>query len=199
MNWYYHDGEKAIGPLSIEAIRHLRDCGMLAADTPAALEGAFEWDACDGVLSTVPIASTVGLPEPPPPSAASVMTRLIWGLGTALGLDVTLDAGGFRTLFKDTFKKRDIGEIDYQFAISVLATTPRPEEVDYRMPAPWVFFRLILASMAGTIGFYWALMRFANVKLIPGWIFMGHSESLSRCWSSSWRSTCRETFPFTGY
>lgn len=173
MNYYYHDGEKSVGPLSIEAIRQMRNCGMLAVDTPVAPEGATEWEECDKVLSTTNAEPSPGLPESSPRVPAGMMSKVISGVGAAAGLDASLEAGGFRSLFKDTFKSRDIVEMESQFAVGTPVTTPRLKEIDVRMPAPWVFFRLIVASMVGTFGFYWALMRFANVKLIPGWIFIG--------------------------
>jgi RsiW-degrading membrane proteinase PrsW (M82 family) len=173
MNWYYHDGEKAVGPLSIEAIRQLRDCGMLAADTPLAPEGATEWESCEKVLMTIGAEPSPNSPDTSTPVPAGMISKVISGVGAAAGLDASMEAGGFRSLFKSTFKSRDIVEMESQFAVGTPATTPRLQEADVRMPAPWVFFRLIVASMVGTFGFYWALMRFANVKLIPGWIFMG--------------------------
>jgi RsiW-degrading membrane proteinase PrsW (M82 family) len=36
-----------------------------------------------------------------------------------------------------------------------------------------VFFRLIVFSMVGTAGFYWALLHYSNLNLMPGWIFLG--------------------------
>jgi hypothetical protein len=112
MKWYYHDGEKAVGPLSIEAIRQLRDCGMLVADTPVAPEGATEWEGCEKVLATIGAEPPSNSPETSPPVPAGMISKVISGVGAAAGLDASLEAGGFRSLFKGTFKSRDIVEME---------------------------------------------------------------------------------------
>jgi hypothetical protein len=43
MNWYYSDGDKAIGPLAEITMMELRACGMLAGDTLVRREGTETW------------------------------------------------------------------------------------------------------------------------------------------------------------
>jgi RsiW-degrading membrane proteinase PrsW (M82 family) len=63
--------------------------------------------------------------------------------------------------------------MENSFAVGTGHTTPPLKDVSVEWPAPWVFMRLLSFSIVVTIGFYWALQRFENIKLYPGWLFMG--------------------------
>jgi RsiW-degrading membrane proteinase PrsW (M82 family) len=93
-------------------------------------------------------------------------------VSSAAGLE-KLEGHGAKTLFGALFRKRTIEEVEDSFAVGTLNMTPRLKDVSAEWPAPWVFMRLLSFSIVVTIGFYWALQRFENIKLYPGWLFMG--------------------------
>jgi RsiW-degrading membrane proteinase PrsW (M82 family) len=174
MNWYYMNGNKPSGPFSENALKELRACGMLADDTLVAKEGAQEWmsfiEAFKNPTATTPAlipAMTKGVSI-----ASNAWSRVTDGVSNATGLE-KLEGHGAKSLFGALFSKRTIDEIEESFAIGTGNTTPTLKNVSADWPAPWVFIRLLSFSIVVTIGFYWALQRFENIKLYPGWLFMG--------------------------
>ena len=178
MNWYYLNGENRSGPFSNKTMKELRACGMLADDTPVAREGAEEWTTFLEAFRNPTVA-----PAPPPsPSvnppaksgsiAGNAWSRVADGVSSAAGLE-KLEGHGAKSLFGALFSKRTIEEIEESFAQGTGQTTPQLKNVSADWPAPWVFMRLLSFSIVVTIGFYWALQRFENIRLYPGWLFMG--------------------------
>jgi RsiW-degrading membrane proteinase PrsW (M82 family) len=173
MNWYYLNGENRSGPFSENTLKELRACGMLADDTPVAEEGAGEWTTYIEAFRNATVASPVAAPMVKGASLASnAWSRVADGVSSAAGLE-KLEGHGAKSLFGALFSKRTIEEIEDSFAVGTGNTTPTLKNVSADWPAPWVFMRLLSFSIVVTIGFYWALQRFENVKLYPGWLFMG--------------------------
>ncbi|MCB1131879.1 MAG: PrsW family intramembrane metalloprotease [Verrucomicrobiae bacterium] len=169
-SWYYFDGEKAVGPLSQDALRQLRLGGILASNTLITPEGTDDWKEIDTVLGTTgPPAGKASAK----PGASSAIARLTAGVGAIAGLESRPESGGFRELFRDTFKKRTIEEMDSHFAVGSPEAIPPLQKIDTSWPAPWVFLRLITFSIVGTLGFYWLLLRMKDSIVLPGWIFLG--------------------------
>jgi RsiW-degrading membrane proteinase PrsW (M82 family) len=172
MNWYYSDGNKAVGPLAEATMMELRACGMLTDATQVAKEGADEWtNYADAFKDAVKLP-----PVPPkqkgPSLVVNTWSRVTDGVSSATGLE-KLEGHGAKSLFGALFSKRTIEEIEDSFAVGTANTTPTLKNVSADWPAPWVFMRLLSFSIVVTIGFYWALQRFDNIKLYPGWLFMG--------------------------
>jgi RsiW-degrading membrane proteinase PrsW (M82 family) len=172
MNWYYSDGEKTVGPLAQGTMMELRACGMLAEDTQVVLEGTEDW---------LPYADafkdSVKLPPVPAKTKASSLAGNAWskvadGVSSAAGLE-KLEGSGAKGLMGQLFQKRTIEDLDDSFAVGTALTTPELREVSTEWPAPWVFLRLLTFTVVITIGFYWAFQRFDNIRLYPGWLFMG--------------------------
>ena len=174
MNWYYMNGDKPSGPFSENTLKELKACGMLADDTLVAKEGAAEWTSFIEAFKNQ--TTTPSAPIPPLAKGASLASnawsRVTDGVSSAAGLE-KLEGHGAKTLFGALFRKRTIEEIEDSFAVGTLNMTPHLKDVSAEWPAPWVFMRLLSFSIIVTIGFYWALQRFENIKLYPGWLFMG--------------------------
>ena len=174
MNWYYMNGDKPSGPFSENTLKELKACGMLADDTLVAKEGAAEWTSFIEAFKNQ--TTTPSTPIPPLAKGASLASnawsRVTDGVSSAAGLE-KLEGHGAKTLFGALFRKRTIEEIEDSFAVGTLNMTPHLKDVSAEWPAPWVFMRLLSFSIIVTIGFYWALQRFENIKLYPGWLFMG--------------------------
>lgn len=172
MNWYYSNGEKAVGPLAEPTMMELRACGMLASDTQVLKEGTDVWVRFDDAFK-----EGVKLPPVPGKAQASSLafnawTKVAGGVSSAAGLG-QLEGANARSLFSDLFRKRTLEELEDSFAVGTNSTTPSVESVNAGWPAPWVFVRLLGFSVIATLGFYWAIIRFNNLLLYPGWLFMG--------------------------
>jgi len=172
MNWYYSDNEKAVGPLAEATMMELRACGMLAADTQVAKEGTEEWFLFDDVFN-----NPIKLPPVPGGTQAASISESAWsrvagGVSSAAGLE-KLEGASAKGLFGQLFQKRTIEDLEEHFAVGTTTTTPALDQVQTGWPAPWVFMRLLCFSVITTIGFFWAISRFDNFLLYPGWLFMG--------------------------
>lgn len=172
MTWYYMNGEKTCGPFSENTLKELWVCGMLTDDTLVAREGAEDW------TSFIEAFRNPTITHPAPPSAkrsslaGNAWSRVSDGVSSVTGLE-KLEGHGAKSLFGSLFSKRTIEEMENSFAIGTGHTTPSLKDVSVEWPTPWVFMRLLSFSIVVTIGFYWALQRFENIKLYPGWLFMG--------------------------
>ncbi len=172
MNWYYTINEKVVGPLAPETMMELHACGMLAGDTQVLKEGTEEW-----FLYADAFKEVVNLPPVPQRSQSASFAGSTWakvadGVSSAAGLE-RLEGAGAKSLFANLFRKRTLEELEEHFAVGTSLTTPPLDKVDASWPAPWVFMRLLGFSIITTIGFYWAILRFNNPLLYPGWLLMG--------------------------
>ena len=172
MNWYYSDGEKTIGPLAEASMMELRACGMLAADTQVLREGTQEWVPHDEAFK-----DRISLPPVPGKTPAGSLAGNTWSkvagsVSSAAGLE-KLEGDEAKGLFGSLFQKRTLEDLEESFAVGTRVTTPSLDQVLPGWPAPWVFMRLLGFSVIATIGFFWAINRFENFLLYPGWLFMG--------------------------
>ncbi|MEY3394741.1 MAG: hypothetical protein RL346_977 [Verrucomicrobiota bacterium] len=173
MNWYYSDGQKVIGPLAEVTMMELRACGLIQPFTPVAMAGTEEWKTYEEAFrgratATLPVSG-----RPPGPSfAAHTFSKVVSGISSAAGLE-KLEGDGAKGLVSSLFRKRTIEELEESFAIGTGSTTPKLDQVPTSWPAPWVFVRLLMYTAIATVVFFWAINRFDNIKLYPGWLFMG--------------------------
>jgi len=172
MNWYYSDNEKVVGPLAPATMMELRACGMLTDDTQVVKEGTEEWSAFADAFKEAILLPPVPQKSMGPSFAGNTFSRVAGGVSSAAGLE-RLEGVGAKGLVGQLFQKRTIEDLDDSFAVGTSLTTPELGKVSAEWPAPWVFLRLLTFSVVATIGFYWALQRFENIKLYPGWLFMG--------------------------
>ena len=172
MNWYYINDEKTFGPFSESTLKELRACGMLADETLVAREGAKDWTSFIEAFRNPTVMPPASPSAKGSSLAGNAWSRVSDGVSNAAGLE-KLEGHGAKNLFGSLFRKRTIEEMENSFAIGTGNTTPPLKDVSMEWPAPWVFMRLLSFSIVVTIGFYWALQRFENTKLYPGWLFMG--------------------------
>lgn len=118
-------------------------------------------------------------PMPPPPLSSSgtpvpanLFGSLAGKVSQASGLE-KLEGFSVVKLFSQVFTRHSPEEIEEHFVAGTKATTPQLQHVDAGWPTPWAFVRLLGSSILAAIGFYYALNRFENLFLIPGWIFVG--------------------------
>lgn len=170
MNWYYAEGEKTVGPLTIDTMRQLHSCGMVIAETLVAREGSQQWTTYAEAFKAMPGPPPV--PGAPPSVPVSAWSRVATGVSSAAGLE-KLDGNAAKSVFSGALKNKTVEELEEVFAVGTQRTTPPLASVSAAWPTPWVFMRLLMFSVIATVGFYWALTRFDNPNLYPGWLFMG--------------------------
>jgi len=79
----------------------------------------------------------------------------------------------FQRFFGGIFKKHTVEEIEQSLIVGTKKTTPEINEVILEYPQPWLFFRLVSASIVLFYAFFFAYRYFDNTKLVPGLIFSG--------------------------
>jgi RsiW-degrading membrane proteinase PrsW (M82 family) len=171
MNWYYSNGVSAVGPLGETAMAELHRCGVISSDTQVIREGSDEWMPFHVAFANFKSspAAHVGLGTG---LVGLTLSRVAGGISNAAGLEV-LDGGQAKGVFGSIFRKRTAEEMEECFAVGTRRTTPPLHEVGQSWPAPWVFVRLLAFSVLVTLAFTWAIIRFQNPNLYPGWVFMG--------------------------
>ncbi len=76
-------------------------------------------------------------------------------------------------LFSDVFGRHEKGEVENAFTVGVPATTPDIADVDASWPRPWLFMRMLFASVALYLLFLFGWERTTNTNLLPGLILVG--------------------------
>lgn len=168
MNWYYLNDGKSVGPLSPEAMMELRCCGLIADDTRVRREDGAGWAEYAEAFRGAASSRKTGVSA----LAGTTWSRMADGVSSAAGLE-KLEGREARRMVGGLFKKRTLEDIEDSFAAGTRASTPSLDQVNTDWPAPWVFLRLLVFSVVCTLGFYWAINRFQNPLLYPGWLFMG--------------------------
>lgn len=93
-------------------------------------------------------------------------------VGEASGLE-KLEGFSTAKLFREVFRHHSPEEAEDHFAVGTSRTTPPLHHVHPGWPTPWAFLRVVTFSLILSFVFYWAIGRFQNPILIPGWIFVG--------------------------
>jgi RsiW-degrading membrane proteinase PrsW (M82 family) len=160
--WYYTQDAKTFGPFQGQVIQQMLNAGVITKDTEVAQEGDGEWRRCEEVQLTVPT----------PAGSNGIISSIANKVSQASGLE-KLEGFSLGHLFSQVFKKHTPAEIEEHFVAGTEKTTPPLNEVNAAWPTPWAFVRLLFLSLIASVGFYYALGRFENPILIPGWIFVG--------------------------
>jgi RsiW-degrading membrane proteinase PrsW (M82 family) len=76
-------------------------------------------------------------------------------------------------LFSDVFRRHGVDELENLLAVGAPRTTPPLDPSMANFPNPWIFFRAFAVSLLAYGAFYYGLVKFGNVKLLPGFIMIG--------------------------
>lgn len=93
-------------------------------------------------------------------------------IASAVGIE-KLKGFSLSALFAETFSRHSREEVEESFTIGTAASTPNIEDVDVSWPRPWLFMRMLLASLALYFLFWLGWRGFEAPNLIPGWILIG--------------------------
>lgn len=163
--WYYTQDNKVFGPFTKSALDQMANAGIITSDTNVALEGNENWQTL----------GSFGKPSSPQQAAQNgdnLFSGFAGKVSQASGLE-KLEGFSIGALFSQVFKKHTPEEIEEHFIAGTSQTTPALKDVVAEWPTPWAFVRLLGMSVLASVGFYYALARFPNPNLIPGWIFVG--------------------------
>jgi RsiW-degrading membrane proteinase PrsW (M82 family) len=163
--WYYTQDNKVFGPFTKSALDQMANAGIITSDTHIALEGNENWQTL-GSFGKLPN------PQQSAQNGDNLFSGFAGKVSQASGLE-KLEGFSIGGLFSQVFKKHTPEEIEEHFIAGTAQTTPPLKEVVADWPTPWAFVRLLGMSMLAAVGFYYALARFSNPNLIPGWIFVG--------------------------
>ncbi len=76
-------------------------------------------------------------------------------------------------LFSEVFRKHDQQEVEEYFTTGTRFSTPALTDVDTRWPRPWVFFRVLTASLILYLLLHFSWACFKNTNFIPGLMTVG--------------------------
>lgn len=78
-----------------------------------------------------------------------------------------------KELFSEAFSKHSREEVEESFSMGTKKSTPDILEIDASWPKPWLFMRMLIASLVLYFLFWVGYNSFQNPNLIPGWILIG--------------------------
>ena len=79
----------------------------------------------------------------------------------------------FERFFGGINKPHTEEEVEQSLIVGTSTTTPSIKQVKLDYPQPWLFFRLVTASLVLFYGFVFAYRQFENANLLPGLIITG--------------------------
>ena len=93
-------------------------------------------------------------------------------IASAVGIE-KLKGFSLSALFAETFSHHTPEEVEESFSVGTASSTPKIEDIDVSWPKPWLFMRMLLASLGLYFLFWLGWRGFENQNLIPGWILIG--------------------------
>ena len=84
-----------------------------------------------------------------------------------------LQGFSLKSLFSEVFGRHEKGAVENAFTVGVPATTPDIGDVDASWPRPWLFMRMLFASVVLYLLFLFGWEKTANFNLLPGLILVG--------------------------
>lgn len=163
--WYYAQNDQTFGPFTRDSLHQMANAGLITTTTLVMMEGDQDWQPLESLKCDDSL-------RPKVESEGNILAGFAGRVSQASGLE-KLEGFSLGTLFSQVFKKHTPEEIEEHFSAGTVNTTPALKDVVADWPTPWAFVRLLILSVTVSIGFYYALLRFDNGLLIPGWIFVG--------------------------
>lgn len=141
------------GPFTVAQVQGMLASKQITKATPMWRTGMTEWGTVEALLGNGIIGS----------SFISGVT----GLGGFEGFSLGRFIGGI-------FQHHSADEMTDFFCSGSSKTTPTLAEINPVWPSPWIFARLIVLSLVLYFGFSYTLDHYFNLKLIPGFMFIGN-------------------------
>lgn len=163
MNWFYRESEVCYGPMSLETIKSLYEGGVISGDTLIKNEFDTDWRAYHIALSSQTKSSF---------TISFYITHISRVMSLITGLK-NIDSHFLKAIFSEIFKTKSAQDADSIFNQGNLNIQTTLQDNTSNIPHPWIFFRLLFVSLVLTLAFAWAIQRFENILLYPGWLIVG--------------------------
>ena len=102
----------------------------------------------------------------------STLTKATDVIVETIGIE-KLRGFSLKSLFSEVFGRHEKGEVENAFTVGVPSTTPEIGAVDASWPRPWLFMRMLFASVALYLLFLAGWEKTLNTNLLPGLILVG--------------------------
>lgn len=181
-DWFVNVDGATTGPHPAEHVRHWVATGQVPRAALFWPDGGTAWLPLDVAWPALEAGS---VPDTPPAPTGGLPSGLPLAGGGRGGVHVLTDrladfAGverleGFRPheLMSAVFRRYGREEVERHFAIGLPGYTPDLQAIESRWPKPWMFVRLLGASILVFVGFWMLFVIFDNANLLPGMILMG--------------------------
>ncbi|MGZ0654433.1 PrsW family glutamic-type intramembrane protease [Coraliomargarita sp. W4R72] len=158
--YYYAMDGHAYGPHSLGELRGLLSSGSIDANVLVAASGDAKWVPLQSLLALFLDSAAVparkqALQAAAPPKGLFSFLDCISGLPPAKSLP-------WKEIFKKSFAVNSEADAE-----AVLLSGYSGQSV------PWVFSRILVGGLLSMVILLWALETFSNLKLIPGFFFVG--------------------------
>jgi RsiW-degrading membrane proteinase PrsW (M82 family) len=182
------------GPFSADELKNLIKQKRIFRSTYIIQDGSEEWMVAGEMAELFPlppklpdlpaianlppaplgsIAIEAGGPSLPPVPIAKPSLQTATDLITEkLGLD-RLEGFSLKSFFSEVFGKHDPNEVENLFTVGSILTTPKLQACMAKLPSPWLFFRVLVATIFVYLVFLMSWNMFQNVHVIPGLIIVG--------------------------
>lgn len=128
-----------------------------------------------GGTTVVPSARSEAASQPSGTTAEPVQgvaKKAVEGISKLTGTE-KLEGFSLKAFFADVFKRHGEEAVENFFTVGTAMTTPPIAEVDTSWPRPWLFFRIMVASIVVYALFRIGMNEFHNENLIPGMMMTG--------------------------
>ena len=102
------------------------------------------------------------------PTSGAIHAKVV----SAIGIE-KLKGFSLSDLFSEVFSKHSRTEVENYFTIGTEKSTPDILEVDASWPKPWLFTRMIIASLVLYFLMWFGWKMWANTTLLPGLMLIG--------------------------
>ena len=110
--------------------------------------------------------------EPDDKEGAGLTGAIHMKIASAVGIE-KLKGFKLSDLFAEVFSKHSREEVEDYFTVGTAKSTPSILDVDASWPKPWLFMRMIIASMVLFFLFWVGWKQFLNPNLLPGLMMVG--------------------------
>ena len=93
-------------------------------------------------------------------------------MASAIGIE-KLKGFSLSDLFSEVFSRHSRAEVENYFTIGTEKSTPDILEVDASWPKPWLFTRMIIASLVLYFLMWFGWKMWANTTILPGLMLIG--------------------------
>jgi len=182
------------GPFTLEDLKSMASSCRISHDTYVIVEGSQEWMNASAINELFPLSPShlelenTTKPLSTPANSFVNDCKILASddsfdgktsiqmasdmITERLGLD-KIEGFSLKTFFSEVFGKHDPNEVENLFTVGSILTTPRLQPCMSKLPSPWLFFRVLVATILVYLVFLLSWNTFNNIHVIPGLIIVG--------------------------